>query len=127
MAAAWVAWAPAAAADPAPAPPGYVECSGQLIPADPRLDVQNPLGAVMYRWFLQQMCTAGTPPAPPDAAPTIPGHHSGSERRQRAASRQAPGLVSQRMHLPRPHAHATLAGSAENYGFSTAGMTWPGT
>ncbi|BCO57158.1 hypothetical protein LTQ56_05555 [Mycobacterium intracellulare subsp. intracellulare] len=65
--AAWVAVAPAAAADPTPAPtpPGYVECNGQLIPADPRIDVQNPMGAVMYRWFLQQMCTAGTPPAPP--------------------------------------------------------------
>lgn len=58
--------APAAAADPGPppTPPGYVQCDGQLIPADPRLDVQNPLGAVMYRWFLQQMCAAG-PPAPP--------------------------------------------------------------
>lgn len=65
LAAAWVACAPSAAADPAPAPPpGYVECNGQLIPADPRLDVQNPLGAIEYRWFLQQMCAAGTPPAP---------------------------------------------------------------
>ncbi|ARV82041.1 hypothetical protein LFT51_12715 [Mycobacterium intracellulare subsp. chimaera] len=56
-----------AAPEPPPTPPGYVECNGQLIPADPRLDVQNPLGAVMYRWFLQQMCAAGTPPpgAPP--------------------------------------------------------------
>ncbi|TAM63982.1 MAG: hypothetical protein EPN51_25565 [Mycobacterium sp.] len=50
---------------PPPTPPGYVECNGQLIPADPRLDVQNPLGAVMYRWFLEQMCAAGTPGAPP--------------------------------------------------------------
>ncbi|WP_324738675.1 hypothetical protein P6281_06660 [Mycobacterium sp. 5-140-3-2] len=50
---------------PPPTPPGSVECNGQLIPADPRLDVQNPMGAVMYRWFLQQMCAAGTPPAPP--------------------------------------------------------------
>ncbi|BBZ51587.1 hypothetical protein [Mycobacterium heidelbergense] len=67
MAAAWVAWAPAAAADSAlpPTPPGYVECNGQLISADPRLDVQNPLGAIEYRWFLQQMCAAGTPPGPP--------------------------------------------------------------
>ncbi|ETZ31163.1 hypothetical protein JF732_18910 [Mycobacterium intracellulare] len=67
MAAVCFSAAPAAAADPAPppTPPGYVECNGQLIPADPRLDVQNPLGAVMYRWFLQQMCAAGTPPAPP--------------------------------------------------------------
>lgn len=67
IAAAWVTAAPAAAADPAPppTPPGYVECNGQLVPADPRLDVQNPLGAVMYRWFLQQMCAAGTPPGPP--------------------------------------------------------------
>lgn len=63
--AAWVTVAPAATADPAPTPPGYVECNRQLIPADPRLDVQNPVGAVMYRWFLQQMCAAGTPPAPP--------------------------------------------------------------
>lgn len=55
--------APAAAAEPAPPPPGYVECNGQLVPADPRLDVQNPLGAVMYRWFLQRMCAAGIPPA----------------------------------------------------------------
>lgn len=65
--AAGVAMAPANA-DPAPAPtpPGYVECNGQLIPADPRLDVQNPMGALMYRWFLQQMCAAGTaPPAVP--------------------------------------------------------------
>ncbi|UGT94869.1 hypothetical protein KN246_15880 [Mycobacterium intracellulare] len=56
-----------AAADPAPAPtpPGYVECNGQLIPADPRMDVQNPLGAAIYRALLQQMCVAGTPPAPP--------------------------------------------------------------
>lgn len=59
------AMAPAAAADPAPAPPGYVQCNGQLIPADPRLDVRDPLGALMYRWFLQQMCTAGTPPEAP--------------------------------------------------------------
>lgn len=48
-------------ADPGP-PPGYVECNEQLVPADPRLDVRDPLGALMYRWFLQQMCTAGTPP-----------------------------------------------------------------
>lgn len=57
--------APAAAAGPGPplpTPPGYVECNGQLIPADPRIDVQDPLGALMYRWFLQQMCAAGTPP-----------------------------------------------------------------
>lgn len=59
-----------AAADPAPPPPppGFVSCGSQLIPADPRLDVQNPLGAAMYRWFLHQMCAAGTPPGvpPPD-------------------------------------------------------------
>ncbi|AFJ35061.1 hypothetical protein OEM_20110 [Mycobacterium intracellulare subsp. yongonense 05-1390] len=60
---------PAAHADPAPppptpTPPGYVQCNGQLIPADPRLDVQNPVGAAMYRFFLQQMCAA-PPPAPP--------------------------------------------------------------
>lgn len=58
-------------APPPPAPPGYVECNGQLIPADPRLDVQNPLGAVMYRWFLQQTCAAG--PLPPPAPPGAPG------------------------------------------------------
>lgn len=59
--------APAAAADPgpAPAPPGYVECNGQLVPADPRIDVRDPMGALMYRWFLQQMCAAGTPPSAP--------------------------------------------------------------
>ncbi len=57
---------------PAPTPPGYVECNGQLIPADPRLDVQNPLGALLYRWFLEQMCTAGTPPPPPPGAPPQP-------------------------------------------------------
>lgn len=57
---------PAAHADPAPpAPPGYVECNGRIIPADPRLDVRDPLGALMYRWFLQQMCAAGTPPSAP--------------------------------------------------------------
>lgn len=65
VAAVWLG-TPAAAAHPAPPPPppGYVECNGQLVPADPRLDVQNPLGAIEYRWFLQQMCTTGTPPAP---------------------------------------------------------------
>ncbi|WP_236591210.1 hypothetical protein [Mycobacterium paraintracellulare] len=62
LAAAWLVSAPAAAADPPPTPPGYVECNGQLIPADPRIDVQDPLGALIYRWFLQQMCAAGTPP-----------------------------------------------------------------
>ncbi|ORA07768.1 hypothetical protein BST14_26405 [Mycobacterium arosiense ATCC BAA-1401 = DSM 45069] len=73
---AWAAYtatiAPAAAADPGPpppTPPGYVQCNGQLIPADPRIDVQKPLGAVMYRWFLQQMCAAGTPPGPPGEPP----------------------------------------------------------
>lgn len=74
LAAAAAMWlgCPAAAADPGPpppTPPGYVQCNGQLIPADPRLDVQNPWGAVMYRWFLQQMCAAGTPPAPPGGPP----------------------------------------------------------
>lgn len=63
VAAVWMG-RPTAHADPAP-PPGYVQCNGQLKPADPRLDMQNPMGAVMYRWFLQQMCAAGTPPASP--------------------------------------------------------------
>lgn len=49
-------------ADPGPPPPGYVECNRQLLPADPRLDVRDPMGALMYRWFLQQMCAAGPPP-----------------------------------------------------------------
>ncbi|MGV0161030.1 hypothetical protein ACRU3B_16520 [Mycobacterium colombiense] len=41
--------------EPAPTPPGYVECNGQLVP----------VGAVIYRWFLQQMCATETPPAAP--------------------------------------------------------------
>jgi hypothetical protein len=51
---------PAAHADP---PPGYVQCGDQLIPADPRIDLQNPLGAAIYRAMLQAMC-------PPAGAPT---------------------------------------------------------
>lgn len=39
---------------------GTAKCGGRLVPADPRLDVQNPLGGVMYRWFLDQFC-----PSPP--------------------------------------------------------------
>lgn len=63
MAAVCVVAPPTAGADPGPPlPPGYVECNGQLVPADPRIDVRDPLGAVMYRWFLQQMCAAGPPP-----------------------------------------------------------------
>lgn len=57
------AWAVCTAhADPAPppVPPGYAACGDRLIPADPRLDVQNPLGAIMYRQLLQQMC-GGSP------------------------------------------------------------------
>ncbi|WP_157744824.1 hypothetical protein [Mycobacterium intracellulare] len=47
-----------------PMPPGYVQCNRQLIPADPRLDVRDPLGAHVYRWFLQ-LCTAGPRPSVP--------------------------------------------------------------
>lgn len=66
LAAVCIAATPATAdATAGPTPPGYVECNGQLVPADPRLDVRDPLGALTYRWFLQQMCAAGAPPAPP--------------------------------------------------------------
>lgn len=55
-----------AAADPGPtpAPPGpggfgsgWAQCGGQLVPADPRVDMQNPLGGLIYREMLRHMCS----------------------------------------------------------------------
>lgn len=69
-AAAVLAAAPVAAADPEPAPPapglgsGWAQCGDRLIPADPRLDVQNPLGGLIYREMLQRMCAADPGPQP---------------------------------------------------------------
>jgi hypothetical protein len=69
---------PAAHADPAPpVPPGYVACGDQLIPADPRIDVQNPLGAAIYRAMLQAMC-----PPPGGAHVTAPSIRTEPPRRQ---------------------------------------------
>lgn len=50
-----------AGADPGDYGSGYAQCGSQLVPADPRVDMQNPLGAVIYRWWLTQLC----PPPPP--------------------------------------------------------------
>jgi hypothetical protein len=55
-----------AAADPgpAPAPPGpgggfgsgWAQCGDRLVPADPRVDMSNPLGGLIYRRMLEAMC-----------------------------------------------------------------------
>lgn len=45
---------------PPSAPPGFasgwVACGDQLIPADPRVDMQNPIGSLIYRRLLEAMC-----------------------------------------------------------------------
>lgn len=35
---------------------GWVACGNQLIPADPRVDMQNPIGGLIYRRLLETMC-----------------------------------------------------------------------
>lgn len=62
-----------AAADPGPtpAPPGpdggfgsgWARCGDQLVPADPRVDMSNPFGGLIYRRMLEAMCE--TPPQDP--------------------------------------------------------------
>ncbi|BBX22300.1 hypothetical protein MTER_17110 [Mycolicibacter terrae] len=69
-----------AGADPGPTPPpppgpggfgsGWAKCGDQLVPADSRVDMRNPLGGLIYRELLRHMCQ----PAQPDAAlPPHPG------------------------------------------------------
>lgn len=49
---------------PAPAPPGpgggfgsgWAQCGDRLVPADPRVDMSNPLGGLIYRRMLAAMC-----------------------------------------------------------------------
>jgi hypothetical protein len=51
----WVA--PSAAADPGPFAPGATaDCAGQVVPLDPRVSIQNPLGTLAFRAMLEAMC-----------------------------------------------------------------------
>lgn len=53
-----------AAPGPAPVPPspgggfgsGWAQCGDQMVPADPRVDMSNPLGGLIYRRMLEAMC-----------------------------------------------------------------------
>jgi hypothetical protein len=67
VAAVWAA--PAAVADPGPFAPGSVaDCAGKLVPLDPRVSIQNPLGTMVFEAFLRAMCGPPPPPAPKDLA-----------------------------------------------------------
>jgi len=49
---------------PPPAAPGFasgwVACGDRMVPADPRVDMSNPLGGVIYRRMLEAMCSGLT-------------------------------------------------------------------
>ncbi|MBS9533550.1 hypothetical protein KIH27_08115 [Mycobacterium sp. M1] len=73
-----------AAADPGPTPAsppapgfgsGWAQCGDRLVPADPRVDMQNPLGGLIYREMLRQMCgpgtTADSPTDPPEPTANV--------------------------------------------------------
>jgi hypothetical protein len=63
------AFATIALADPEPFVPGAtIECAGKLVPLDPRVSIQNPLGTMVFEAFLRAMCGPPPPPAPKDLA-----------------------------------------------------------